>query len=170
MEQKCIFCAIASKQIPAKIVYEDENCVAILDINPRSTGMTLVVPRQHLRDFDENPGLSTKIFSSAITVAEKIRQALHPKDIGISILPSELKHFHIRIYPIYENEIPLIENQPKKVSEEELNLVAGKISSVRTFSNEQIPESSAGKKPRKPREKKKSKEDVYWIKRAVQLT
>lgn len=170
MEQKCLFCAIVNKQVPAKIVHEDNNSVAILDINPRSTGMTLVIPKKHLKDFGENPSLSTKIFSSALIVAEKIKQALHPKDISISILPSELQHFHIRIYPIYENEVPLIENQPKKVSEEELDLVAGKISSVRIVPNEQSIESSAVRRPRKPREKKKSKEDVYWIKRAIQLT
>lgn len=161
MEQKCVFCAIVEKQIPAKVVYEDENSVAILDIAPRSTGMTLVIPKQHLKDFDENFDLSIKTFSSALIVAEKIKQALQPKAVSISILPSELQHFHIRIYTVYENEIPLIENQPRKVSEEELDAIAEKIRSVRII-KEEVKE--------KPKERERSKEEIFWIKRAMQLT
>ena len=169
MTEKCLFCAIAKKEIPAKVVYEDDNCLAILDINPRSTGMTLVIPKRHLKDFSENTSLSTKVFSSALIVAEKIRGALHPKDIGISILPSELQHFHIRIYPIYENEVPLMENQPKKVSENELNDIARKIISAGASLSEKT-ENIPAKKHRKPKEKKKSKGDMFWIKRSMQLT
>lgn len=161
MEQKCVFCAIVEKKIPAKVVYEDENSVAILDIAPRSTGMTLVIPKQHLKDFDENFDLSIKTFSSALTVAEKIKQALQPKTVSISILPSELQHFHIRIYPVYENEVPLIENQPRKVREEELDTIAEKIRSVRII--------KVGVKE-KPKERERSKEEIFWIKRAMQLT
>lgn len=167
MEQKCVFCAIVSKQVPAKVVYEDDNSTAVLDIAPRSTGMTLVVPKQHLRDFDENFELSTKVFSSALIVAEMVKQALQPKAVSISIMPSEMQHFHIRIYPMYENEIPLIENQPKKVSEEELNAVAEKIKSIKINLKKEVKEE---KVEEKPKEKERSKEDIYWIKRAMQLT
>ncbi len=166
MEQKCVFCAIAGKQMPAKVVYEDENSIAVLDINPRSTGMTLVVSKQHLKDFDENFESSIKVFSSALIVAEMIKQTLQPKAVSISIIPTEMQHFHIRIYPVYENEIPLIENQPKKVSEQELNSVAEKIKSVKITLKKEVKKEVV----RKPREKKRSKEDVYWIKRAMQLT
>ncbi len=166
MEQKCVFCAIASKQIPAKIVYEDDNTVSVLDINPRSTGMTLVIPKQHLKDFDENFELSTKVFSSALIVAEMVKQSLQPKAVSISIMPSEMQHFHIRIYPMYENEMPLIENQPKKVGEQELNDVAEKIKSIKISLKKEVKEEVV----EKPKEKERRKEDIYWIKRAMQLT
>ena len=161
MEQKCLFCAIVNKEVPAKIVHEDENCVAILDIAPRSTGMTLVIPRRHVKDFDKHGELSKRVFSSALTVAEKIRQALQPNDISMAIIPSELQHFHIRLYPVYENEVPLIENQARKVTEEELDSVAEKIKSVTIERKE---------RPKEVKKGKRTKEDTFWIKRAMELT
>jgi len=46
--QDCIFCKIASGQIPAIKIYEDEVVVAFMDIGPISEGHTLVIPRQHV--------------------------------------------------------------------------------------------------------------------------
>jgi histidine triad (HIT) family protein len=44
----CLFCKIAGKQIPAKLVYEDEEVVAFEDINPQAPVHVLVVPRRHI--------------------------------------------------------------------------------------------------------------------------
>jgi histidine triad (HIT) family protein len=44
----CIFCKIAAKQIPAKILYEDEDVVAFHDINPAAPVHFLIVPRKHI--------------------------------------------------------------------------------------------------------------------------
>lgn len=164
MEQKCLFCGIVNKQIPAKIIHEDENSISILDINPRSKGMTLVIPKKHYKDFSEDFELSTKTFNSALIVAETIRQALQPKDIEISILPSEIQHFHIRVYPVYEDEIPLVETQPKQITEKELDEIAEKIKAVRTIEKEEV------KEEEKPEEPKRSEEDTYWIRRETELT
>jgi histidine triad (HIT) family protein len=53
--QECIFCKIASGQIPAIKVYEDEVIVAFLDIGPVSDGHTLVLPRQHVEQVHSCP-------------------------------------------------------------------------------------------------------------------
>ncbi len=44
----CLFCKIIDGQIPSKIIYEDELCVASLDIAPLAPTHFLVVPREHL--------------------------------------------------------------------------------------------------------------------------
>ncbi len=44
----CIFCKIASGEIPSTKVYEDELCIAFLDIHPQSKEHILVIPRKHL--------------------------------------------------------------------------------------------------------------------------
>jgi histidine triad (HIT) family protein len=44
----CLFCKIAAKQIPAKILYEDEDVVAFHDINPAAPVHFLIVPRKHI--------------------------------------------------------------------------------------------------------------------------
>jgi histidine triad (HIT) family protein len=168
MEQKCLFCAIISKQIPAKVVYEDETSIAVLDIAPRSKGMSLVIPKRHYRDFSEDLELSIRIFTSALIVAEKIKQALQPKDIEFSIIPSEqLNHFHIRVYPVYEDEIPLVETPPKQVTEKELDDISSKIKSVNIsiVKKEEVKE-----EPKPVEESKRSEEDIFWIKRATKLT
>ncbi|RME62712.1 MAG: histidine triad nucleotide-binding protein [Nitrospirae bacterium] len=44
----CIFCKIASKEIPSKIVYEDELSVAFEDINPQAPVHILIIPKKHI--------------------------------------------------------------------------------------------------------------------------
>ena len=51
----CIFCKIATHEIPSEIIYENESHVAFLDINPTTEGMTVVVPKKHFdSDFYSN--------------------------------------------------------------------------------------------------------------------
>ena len=47
-QASCIFCQIIAGEIPAKLVYEDEVCVAFNDINPQAPKHVLVIPREHL--------------------------------------------------------------------------------------------------------------------------
>jgi histidine triad (HIT) family protein len=49
----CLFCKIISKEIPAEIVYEDDEVLAFLDINPVNPGHTLVVPKKHCENLLE---------------------------------------------------------------------------------------------------------------------
>jgi len=53
--QECIFCKIASGQIPATKIYEDDVVVAFLDIGPVSDGHTLVMPRKHVEQVHSCP-------------------------------------------------------------------------------------------------------------------
>lgn len=169
MPEKCVFCDIASKKIKSFIIYEDLNTIAFLDIAPRSTGMTLVVPKQHYTEFDKNLESSATTFQAAQIVGMAIKKALNPITVDFSIIPSqEVPHFHIRVYPVYEKEIPLVENQPKQATEQELNDVANKIKSIHM----EMPKKDVNLpevKEEKPTEPSRSKEDVYWIKRESEV-
>lgn len=44
----CIFCKIAEKKVPAKIIYEDELAIAFEDISPQAPVHTLVIPKKHI--------------------------------------------------------------------------------------------------------------------------
>ena len=46
-KKNCVFCKIASGEIPAKTVYSDEQSVAVLDINPAAKGHLLLLPKEH---------------------------------------------------------------------------------------------------------------------------
>jgi histidine triad (HIT) family protein len=50
----CIFCQIASHEKPAKILYEDEQCLAIQDLSPRAPVHLLVIPRKHITSLNDN--------------------------------------------------------------------------------------------------------------------
>ena len=52
---ECIFCKIATDQLPSSKVYEDDDCLAILDINPVSRGHLLVLIREHWETVAEVP-------------------------------------------------------------------------------------------------------------------
>ena len=47
IKQNCIFCKIANKEVDSKIVFEDEKCIAFLDINPASKGHLVLAPKEH---------------------------------------------------------------------------------------------------------------------------
>lgn len=53
---ECLFCRIAGKEIPAKIVYEDERIVAFNDINPQAPTHVLVIPRRHISTLNDLTG------------------------------------------------------------------------------------------------------------------
>ncbi|MFT0849358.1 histidine triad nucleotide-binding protein [Achromobacter sp. F4_2707] len=48
MSDNCIFCKIASGELPAKKVYEDDDCVAFHDINPAAPVHLLLIPKKHV--------------------------------------------------------------------------------------------------------------------------
>lgn len=48
MSANCLFCRIVKREIPAKILYEDEKCIAFHDISPQGPVHFLVIPRKHI--------------------------------------------------------------------------------------------------------------------------
>lgn len=53
MADDCLFCRIVRKEIPAKLVLENEHCVAFRDINPQAPTHVLVIPREHVASLNE---------------------------------------------------------------------------------------------------------------------
>ena len=49
----CLFCKIAEKKIPSKIVHEDDKAVAFDDVNPQAPTHVLVIPRKHVASIAE---------------------------------------------------------------------------------------------------------------------
>ncbi len=48
MQQNCLFCKIAAGQIPAQILYQDDDVLAFADIHPQAPQHILIIPRQHM--------------------------------------------------------------------------------------------------------------------------
>lgn len=75
----CLFCKIVDGQIPAKIAYQDDKCLAFHDINPQAPTHFLVIPRQHIASLKEANSSQNELLGHLLTSAAKI--AL---DLGIS--------------------------------------------------------------------------------------
>lgn len=70
----CLFCKIASKEIPSKIIYEDNDVFAFEDINPQAPLHTLIVPKKHIATLleitTEDHTLVGKMFQTANQIAK----------------------------------------------------------------------------------------------------
>ncbi len=98
--QNCIFCKIVAKEIPAHIVYEDENYLAFLDINPLSPGHTQVIPKKHYRWVWDMPKEEIgEYFKIVQKIALAQRKAFHTDSIPSKIEGDEVPHAHVWIFP-----------------------------------------------------------------------
>ena len=72
----CIFCKIASGEIPADKLYEDDQVVAFRDLNPQAPTHALVIPKEHIatpNDLDDsNHGVMGRLFLAAQAVAAEL--------------------------------------------------------------------------------------------------
>lgn len=96
--ENCIFCKIVKKEIPANIVYEDDNFLAFLDINPQSPGHTQVIPKKHYRWVWDTPNTS-EYFEIAKKIAIAQKKAFNTDFILSKIMGDEVPHAHIWVFP-----------------------------------------------------------------------
>ena len=69
----CIFCKIAKKEIPSKIITETKNSIAFLDAFPLSRGHTLVIPKYHYEKVQDMTDLdNTDLFNTVHQVISKV--------------------------------------------------------------------------------------------------
>lgn len=101
----CIFCKIAKKEIPANIVYENEDFLAFLDIHPHTVGHVQVIPKKHFRwvwdlpaERDSHPSIAG-YFETVQKVANAQRKAFNTEWILSKIVGDEVPHAHIWVFP-----------------------------------------------------------------------
>jgi histidine triad (HIT) family protein len=75
MMSDCIFCKIVNKQVPAAIVFENENVLAFRDIRPKAPTHILIIPKRHIPTVNdilpEDGALIGEIFQVAKTIAQQ---------------------------------------------------------------------------------------------------
>jgi diadenosine tetraphosphate (Ap4A) HIT family hydrolase len=101
--EKCIFCKIVKGEIPSVKVWEDENYLAILDINPNTKGMTLVLTKKHFDSYTfEMPDDEYKNFMlAAKKVAKLLDKGLKVQRTALVMEGLGVNHAHIKLYPIH---------------------------------------------------------------------
>ncbi|MEE9377845.1 MAG: HIT family protein [Candidatus Lokiarchaeia archaeon] len=127
-EKNCIFCKITDREIPSRIIFENDLDIAFLDISPISKGHTIVIPKTHYSNLEDVPDYELAELHKVVKqLSIRIHQKL--KIDGYNILQNNfvaagqvIKHFHVHIIPrTYNDEKFRIKIPKTQTSEEELN-------------------------------------------------
>ena len=128
--EECIFCKIAKGEIPSYKVYEDENFLAFLDINPLNPGHTLVIPKKHYRwvwDVDD----AGELFEVAKKIANKIKKMSNTDLVVCGSVGKDVHHAHIHLIPRFDGDAHegkwIDIKSIKKLPKEEMEEIAEKI-------------------------------------------
>jgi histidine triad (HIT) family protein len=72
MNADCLFCKIAAQQIPAKIVYEDDDVFAFEDTGPQAPTHILICPRKHFASLNEATAEDQAVLGKVQLVAAEL--------------------------------------------------------------------------------------------------
>ncbi|MDH3353036.1 MAG: HIT family protein [Nanoarchaeota archaeon] len=98
---KCIFCKIASGEIPSEKIFESDNFFVIKDVNPKVKGHSLVISKKHFENFMElSPELYSEFLETVKGAVEKLgaeafNLVVNNGEIAGQIIP----HLHLHILP-----------------------------------------------------------------------
>ena len=123
----CIFCQIVEGNAPSSKVYEDEVCLAFMDIQPVNPGHVLVIPKKHSNDLsDLPPQIGAHLFQVAQRIALSL-PATNLKSEGIDLFLAhgaaagqDVFHVHLHVIPRYSGDgfgftfAPNYENLPER--------------------------------------------------------
>lgn len=82
----CIFCKIVNRQIPSRIVYEDDSILAFHDIDPKAPVHVLVIPKQHISSINEVTQENSQVIAHIFATMPRIAQQLGVKDSGYRVV------------------------------------------------------------------------------------
>ncbi len=103
--ESCIFCRIAAGAIPAALLLQDEDALALMDINPLADGHVLLIPRRHYETVDQMPPeTAARMLQHVPALVRAVREATGCA--GVNVLQNngpaahqEVPHVHFHILP-----------------------------------------------------------------------
>jgi len=103
IDDNCLFCRIVSGEVPATIVYEDDNSIAFLDHRPLFHGHTLLVPRVHVETLSDLPVSQVgPFFKTAQLLSRAIEPALDAEGTFVAMnnrVSQSVPHLHVHVVP-----------------------------------------------------------------------
>lgn len=101
----CLFCAIATGDIPSASVHEDQHTLAFMDIQPLREGHALVIPKAHAQRIEDlGPADLQALMTTTQHVIKALKATLGVEDTTVAInngpaAGQEVPHVHIHIVP-----------------------------------------------------------------------
>ncbi|MDQ3566483.1 MAG: HIT family protein [Actinomycetota bacterium] len=136
VREGCIFCKILAGEASSSMVFEDNACVAFLDVAMIRPGHTLVVPKDHAPRLSElDPEVGARLFRTGQKVAAALYGSLGCDGINLFLADGEAAgqdvfHAHLHVLPRFEGDglgSAFRADEEKMASREELDEVAEKI-------------------------------------------
>jgi diadenosine tetraphosphate (Ap4A) HIT family hydrolase len=123
-----VFTKIINRELPGRFVYEDDEVVAFLTIQPMTQGHTLVVPRAEIDQWqDVDAGQFGRVMSVAQLIGKAVCRAFDVDRAGLIIAGLEVPHLHVHVFPtrsLSDFGFANVDNNP---SEESLDEAQSKI-------------------------------------------
>ena len=108
MTGNCVFCEILYGAAPAKTVYDGIATLGIKPLNPVTEGHVLFIPRKHVRDAAEDPGVTSSTFNDAAWYAQMLRQR---EGLDFNLITNAgpaatqtVFHLHVHVVPRREGD------------------------------------------------------------------
>ena len=136
MKENCIFCKIIKKEIPSRILYEDDDFIIILDNGPATRGHAILIPKEHFENiFTMNEEIASKLFPVLIKVSNAMKKVLNCD--GLNLLQNNGRqagqtvfHFHLHLIPRYKEDGVSFQWDSKEYNEEEYTTLVNEIASL----------------------------------------
>ncbi|MCF2135966.1 MAG: HIT family protein [Candidatus Thorarchaeota archaeon] len=103
--EDCIFCKIVRGEIPASVIFEDDVCMAFMDVFPVKTGHCLLIPKKHYTNmFDVDPEVVAHLGRRLAELTQKVNAAFKPDGV-LNVIANgtgagqEVPHLHMHIIP-----------------------------------------------------------------------
>lgn len=123
-----LFSKIINREIPAEIIYEDEQTLAFLDIRPINPGHMLVVPKVEVDQFqDLDEETYQAVMATVRRMAQLLKDKMQPQRVGLVVYGFDVPHVHVHVIPMDEpGKIKLVhgdEAEPEELSRTRQQLV-----------------------------------------------
>ena len=131
----CIFCKIANKKIPTKIIAESNRSIAFLDAFPLAKGHCLVIPKNHYEKIQEmSSDENSDLFETVHKVISKVDSLTNATLVAVhngKASGQEIPHVHVHLIPRSSEDmagpVHSMFTQRPKLSENELNEIHEKL-------------------------------------------
>ena len=103
-EADCVFCRIVRGELEAEVVYDEDDVLAIEDINSKAPVHVLIIPRQHVANLEEIGALPDTVVKRLFEVASTVAEKLGVRDRGYAVMINngrdagqEVFHLHLHV-------------------------------------------------------------------------
>jgi histidine triad (HIT) family protein len=105
LEQSCIFCSIVAGDVPAEVVYHDDQVVVIKDANPQAPVHVLLIPREHnLESLNDASKLDVTLLGHLLYTAAKVANQMEIAESGYRVVINNAEaagqsvpHLHVHV-------------------------------------------------------------------------